>query len=714
MKLLKQHIGDIAALVAIATVIGIFFFRFFWPEPQLIVTPDFGRSDAWHSSYSLMYMLSTALRSGTLPSWTPLIGNGIPLDGEVMGTFYPVTFLLFKFLPMSAAYNLLIVISLFILGVGMYVWLRTLGIGRIASLLPSLVLPISGITIPRLEHIMIIPGLSLLPWIMVATHLLIRNPTKKNVLFLSGTVGLQILAAFPQVTFISLLLSLTYYLLAGRGRGIVLYGFAILLSLGIGAIQLLPSYVYAKNSTISDGFDPAMSSYYAFPLRHLLTFINPYALGNPRNATYPILSKSGGSIFWENSSFVGIVPLLLFAVTLIKRRRSISIMLCMLGIAFLLMLGYHSPLYVIYSLWPFSNFRTPSRFLWMFVFALLTLSAYGADMVWERKKWRRILRGLLITAILVNTAHVAWTWWDYHALTQISTWQKPPEIIPYLNPNERVYTHGFTIPYLTEYTKRGYPSLERYYFLRNLLAPNSNVFWNITHTDAYPGLVLQRSSITKNLLTDGMRTDEIQKIGTISGVAKKLLDLNAVGTIISTAFFPTTNNLISIKEFQNNGVSIIVYHNPEALPRAYLADDIAVARTVRQARDILSQNDFTPGKTILAEVALPVETGTLPLGEAQITGETPTSVQIEVKKNNRASVLVLSDTYYPGWQATVDGNPTRIYPVNISQRGVVVPPGDHLIQFKYNSEYFRIGVIITIVSISLTFGLMAYPQGRGA
>lgn len=705
---------DIAALVAIAAVIGIFFFRFFWPEPLLIVTPDFGRSDAWHSSYSLMYMLSTALRSGSLPTWTPLIGNGIPLDGEVMGTFYPVTYLLFRFLPMSTAYNFLIVISLFILGAGMYVWLRVLGIGRVASIYPSLVLPISGIIIPRLEHIMIIPAISLLPWIMVATHMLIRNPTKKYALFLSVIVGLQILAAFPQVTFISLLLSLIYYLLAGRGRGIVLYGLAILLSMGIGAIQLLPSYAYAKNSTISEGFDPAMSSYYAYPPRHLLTFINAFALGNPRQGTYPILSKSGGSIFWENSSFVGIVPLLLFGIALIKRRRSTSIMLCILGIAFLLMLGYHSPLYVIYSLWPFSNFRTPSRFLWMFVFALLTISAYGANIVWEGKKWRGFLRGLLLAALLLNTVHVAWVWWDYHGLAKISAWQKPPEIIPYLVPGERVYTHGFTLPYLTEYTKRGYPTLNPYYFFRNLLAPNTNVFWNISHTDAYPGLVLRRSSIMKNLLTEGIRTNEVQNIATLSGVAEKLLDLNAVGTIITTAPFPTTKKLTNIKELQNNGVSITVYHNPASLPRAYLAGDIAVARTVRQAKDILSQNDFIPGKTILTEEDIPVEIGSQPLGTVQITGETLSAIQMKVTGNNRRAVLVLSDTYYPGWQATVDGSPTRIYPVNISQRGVVVPPGDHLVQFRYDSEFFRIGSVITLVSMSLTFALMVYPLGRGA
>ncbi len=726
MKIFKHYAWDMMSLSVIAAVIGIFFFRFFWPEPLLIVTPEFGRSDAWHSSYSLMAMLSTALRSGSLPTWTPLIGNGIPLDGEVMGTFYPVTFFLFRFLPLSLAYNLLIVISLFVLASGMYVWLRFLGIGRIGALTPSLVLPISGMIIPRLEHIMIIPGLSLLPWIMIATIMLIAHPTKKYAAILSVTVGIQILAAFPQVTFISLLLSFTYYLLTLWGdrqvmHRIILYALAIVLSIGIGSIQLLPSYAYAKNSTISDGFNPSMSSFFAFPPNHFLTFLNPFALGNPKIGTYPDFIKSGGSIFWENSAFVGLVPLILVGITLLmvlrgsfdaKRRTHITVMLCLLVIAALLMLGYHSPLYIIYSFWPFSNFRTPSRFLWMFVFVLLTISAYGADALWKQKTWRRLLRVFLVTAICLNTAHVAWVWWDYHALARTSSWQSPPEVIPFLVPEKRIYTYGFAATYNAEYTTRGFASIDQYDFFRNLLAPNTNVFWNIPHTDAYPGVVLRRSSIVKNLLTEEIRTDEGHRVATPSGIAKKLLDMGAIGSIISTVSFPTTKTLDFIHTFHRNDVSINVYHNPDALARAYFSDDIRVARTVGQAKNALSAPDFIPGKTILAEEQLPIEKKDRGEGTARIVCDTPTVVCIAASHLSHSQILVLADTYYPEWHAFIDGQATRIYPVNINQRGVIVPSGDHTVEMRYDSLYFRLGSIITIFTSVIIIVLVVYPQAR--
>lgn len=726
MKIFKHYAWDVMSLSVIATVIGIFFFRFFWPEPLLIVTPEFGRSDAWHSSYSLMSMLSTALRSGSLPSWTPLIGNGIPLDGEVMGTFYPVTFFLFRFLSLSVAYNLLIVISLFILGVGMYVWLKILGVGRVAALSSSLVLPLSGVIIPRLEHIMIIPGLSLLPWIMIATHMLMSHPSKKYAAILSMTVGIQILAAFPQVTFISLLLSFIYYLLMlWRDpkvlHRIILYALAILLSIGIGAIQLLPSYAYAKNSTISDGFNPSMSSFFSFPPKHFLTFLNPFALGNPKNGTYPDFIKSGGSIFWENSAFVGLAPLILAGIPLImflrgsfdaKRRTHVTVMLCLLGVAALLMLGYHSPLYIIYSFWPFSNFRTPSRFLWMFVFVLLTLSSYGVDALWKQKYWRRLLRVFLIITICFNTTHVAWIWWDYHALARTSSWQTPPEVIPFLKAGERIYTYGFAAAYNAEYTTRGFASIDQYDFFRNLLAPNTNVFWNIPHADAYPGVVLRRSSIVKNLLTEEIRTDEGHHVATLSGVAEKLLDMGAVGSIISTVSFPTTKTLDFIHAFHRNDVSLNVYHNPDALARVYVSDDIRVARTVAQAKNALSAPDFIPGKTILAEEQLPIEKKGRGEETARIVCDTPTVVCIAASHLAHPQVLVLADTYYPEWHAFIDGKATRMYPVNINQRGVIVPAGDHTVEFRYDSLYFRLGSIITIFTSIIVIVLVVYPRSR--
>ena len=44
--------------------------------------------------------------------------------------------------------------------------------------------------------------------------------------------------------------------------------------------------------------------------------------------------------------------------------------------------------------------------------------------------------------------------------------------------------------------------------------------------------------------------------------------------------------------------------------------------------------------------------------------------------------LVAAESYYPGWQASIDGRPARIYPADAAFRGVSVPPGKHTVDFR--------------------------------
>jgi uncharacterized membrane protein YfhO len=65
------------------------------------------------------------------------------------------------------------------------------------------------------------------------------------------------------------------------------------------------------------------------------------------------------------------------------------------------------------------------------------------------------------------------------------------------------------------------------------------------------------------------------------------------------------------------------------------------------------------------------------------------------------SLVVLTDVYYPGWKATVDGRPATIERVDYLLRGVLVPPGRHRVEFTYEPASWRVGWVLSFVGLSL-------------
>ena len=75
---------------------------------------------------------------------------------------------------------------------------------------------------------------------------------------------------------------------------------------------------------------------------------------------------------------------------------------------------------------------------------------------------------------------------------------------------------------------------------------------------------------------------------------------------------------------------------------------------------------------------------------------------IEVStQSSRGSLLVLSETYYPGWKAWLDDRPTPIYSTDIALRGVVMPPGVHRVRMEFRPVIFPIALGISIATAIL-------------
>jgi lipoprotein-anchoring transpeptidase ErfK/SrfK len=163
-----------------------------------------------------------------------------------------------------------------------------------------------------------------------------------------------------------------------------------------------------------------------------------------------------------------------------------------------------------------------------------------------------------------------------------------------------------------------------------------------------------------------------------------------------------------------------VYMNPSFRPRAYAVKHAVVASKTEILRH-LKEQDFNDLDTAYVEEALPVMPD---------TNTAATQVKIVEKQNERQvysvnaggnNLVFFSEVYYPvSWKAYIDGKETPIIKTNFAFRGLVVPRGQHTVEFKYESPKFEQGKTISLACNVLVLlaaigaGVMEWRSRRSA
>ena len=104
----------------------------------------------------------------------------------------------------------------------------------------------------------------------------------------------------------------------------------------------------------------------------------------------------------------------------------------------------------------------------------------------------------------------------------------------------------------------------------------------------------------------------------------------------------------------------------------------------------------------LAALAERIATGS---SNVEITEYRDNQVKLQVETES-PGLLVLGDTYYPGWKAYVDGEKTPIYPTDVALRSVYLEPGEHEVKFVYSPGSFKVGALVSVLSL-LALGVYA-------
>lgn len=171
-----------------------------------------------------------------------------------------------------------------------------------------------------------------------------------------------------------------------------------------------------------------------------------------------------------------------------------------------------------------------------------------------------------------------------------------------------------------------------------------------------------------------------------------VLDMLNVRYLINRS--PPPGNLPAVA--QSSGYWVV--ENSHALPRAWIPRTVETLPDLPALRKRIAAPDFAPREVAFVEVPIPVSASAT--GSARIAAETTQTVQLETV-TDRTALVVLSEMWYPGWTATVDGQPAEIHRTNIGLRGVVVPPGTHKVAFSFWPESLTRGLWIAGAAASL-------------
>ncbi|MDP2167151.1 MAG: YfhO family protein [Thermodesulfovibrionales bacterium] len=190
-------------------------------------------------------------------------------------------------------------------------------------------------------------------------------------------------------------------------------------------------------------------------------------------------------------------------------------------------------------------------------------------------------------------------------------------------------------------------------------------------------------------------------------------------SLIAPTFEPVEITDISISEIQGYGPppaasggkvyekvheteDTMIYLNRNSLPRAYSVSELVKAEDLEEVKKMFALNEINPGhQAVLYKKDMEaVGTEKFSKGDVFIKEYGLHKAVIETDFPGKG-FLVLSDQYYPGWRAYVDGRGTRILRVNGIMRGVIVPSGRHEVVFRYVPSNLAVSASLSLLALAV-------------
>lgn len=166
-------------------------------------------------------------------------------------------------------------------------------------------------------------------------------------------------------------------------------------------------------------------------------------------------------------------------------------------------------------------------------------------------------------------------------------------------------------------------------------------------------------------------------------------------------------------EFVDSIPGLAVFRNRRHLPRAFFVGRVRTVGDQQTALEVLASGDFDPGACAVIEGALAAPLVPRAADNSVVEllewGNNINTVQVSCAQ---PSFLVVSNVYYPGWQAFVDDQPTEIYKTDVALQGLMVPSGKHTVQLIYYPHTFLVGAWLSLLTVAGVTGYLAFCWPR--
>lgn len=244
------------------------------------------------------------------------------------------------------------------------------------------------------------------------------------------------------------------------------------------------------------------------------------------------------------------------------------------------------------------------------------------------------------------------------------------------------------------------------------LPVNLSMLWDVQNACGYENLLPQRISHLLNMKEGGFL------LGTWAKDEDHTLDVLAVKYILlpkndSRYPAPTSKRWRFIKEAGD----ALIYENLRAMPRAWVVSEgrvknaEAIATALQTGMD--AGKEFDPNSTVFLEE--PAKNQSFlpdPDSKVEVTNLRSEN-QMNLKVNTKeGGILVTADSFYPGWDVTIDGQPAELLKANYAIRAVVIPKGEHTVQFNFSPPLLKQGLAISISSLLATAAIALWLRRR--